>query len=961
MKKAILWVLLVVVCIGTYHLTNRTEIYTQRPGVEEVEQAKQLLSSDNMLYMDYKLKNTDIGEGEYKASGITRDTQVDYTFDIKKSGNYYLELEYKSAEDVLSEFTVEVSVNDKQPFEEMKTITLPLKWVDETKDYKIDGYGDETAPMQIKSSDLISTYLYDSSFKTALPLNFYLEEGENIISITNMASDGLEVGDLRITPAESNLPTYEEYIESIGASYEETVGVLHSINAIDYISKSSIGAIYNTENNPSLSPYEVEYKKLNTITYKQAGINIEYPVEIEQDGYYSLAFHYRNKKEEFSSFATIYIDNNIPFEECISYEFAPTGNSYKNITLSDQENVPYKFYLTKGTHTISIRGEREPIMQAYEYGRMLCEHITKFGLDITKISGGSIDENRTWKMTKYIDNIPEYLWAYEVIINEMRAMLMQYGEYASASALFADLDEAQMFIDNMQEYPDEIALYINELTGKDASVLTSLSNFTTALMVEDFSLDMIYVYNNHELPAESVGVLANVRNWFELLLNSFTTNKYDVKEVPEGELTVWVNRAITHVDLLQKMVDTNFTPQTGIKVNISAMPDANKLVMSAAANDTPDVALGLGSHLPFELASRGALYDMTQFEDFWSVADRFVEGVFVPYTFNEGVYAIPETIDFHVLAYRKDILENLDLDVPSTWDDVIGMLPTLSRYGMNFYHNISSGVGYKWFYQTSSLIFQNDGQIYAEDGLTTALDTPNSIKGLQALGDLFIKYSLDTQVNSFLSSFRYATLPIGIVDSTEYILIKNGAPELEGQWAIAPYPATEKEDGTLDRSYVAGTTGGIIFDDTQMPQEAFEFLKWWTDEQTQVSYAHTLRSTYGEEFFWLSANIEALKDAPIAQQDKQVILDQVEWIKDVPRTPGQYLVERGISDAWNEMVFKGTSAQVAMDEQVIAINREMEKKMRELGYIDEDGNLLKSYVIRDDEWIKDQIEKEGTR
>ena len=56
------------------------------------------------------------------------------------------------------------------------------------------------------------------------------------------------------------------------------------------------------------------------------------------------------------------------------------------------------------------------------------------------------------------------------------------------------------------------------------------------------------------------------------------------------------------------------------------------------------------------------------------------------------------------------------------------------------------------------------------------------------------------------------------------------------------------------------------------------------------------------------------------------------------------------------MINEGVSAQVVIDEQVIAINREIKKKMTELGYMDEDGNLLKSYVIHDVDWIQEQIE-----
>lgn len=230
------------------------------------------------------------------------------------------------------------------------------------------------------------------------------------------------------------------------------------------------------------------------------------------------------------------------------------------------------------------------------------------------------------------------------------------------------------------------------------------------------------------------------------------------------------------------------------------------------------------------------------------------------------------------------------------------------------------------------------------------------MKGIQALGDLFVKYSLPKEVGSFFNEFRYGTLPIGTVSLNDYILIKNGAPELRGKWALAPYPGTEQEDGSISRWFISNGTGAAIFNSTTRAEEAWEFLKWWTDYETQANYAYTLQSTYGEAFVWLSANLEAAKEAPFDQADKQIILEQVKWLRDVPRTPGQYMVERSISDAWNAMVNEEKSAQVTVDERVIAANREIRKKMSELGFYDKEGNLIKPYTIHDYDWIAEQIE-----
>ena len=138
-------------------------------------------------------------------------------------------------------------------------------------------------------------------------------------------------------------------------------------------------------------------------------------------------------------------------------------------------------------------------------------------------------------------------------------------------------------------------------------------------------------------------------------------------------------------------------------------------------------------------------------------------------------------------------------------------------------------------------------------------------------------------------------------------------------------------------------------------------MKWWMSVDTQTEFAVTLQSTYGPEFLWLSGNQTAVQQSPIDNKDKAIIFEMFNWLRDVPRTPGQYMLERGLSDIWNTVTFDSTPIRVAVDEQVININREIERKMIEFGYLDNQGNVLKSYTIRDVDWIQEQMDnaKEG--
>lgn len=131
-----------------------------------------------------------------------------------------------------------------------------------------------------------------------------------------------------------------------------------------------------------------------------------------------------------------------------------------------------------------------------------------------------------------------------------------------------------------------------------------MSNFTTEVVANSITLDRIYVYGDKsQLGANNSSVGGSLWVGIKSLMNTFTSSKYstDIEQAGDDVLTIWYNGAITHVDLLQKMADTQFTPQTGIKVKIATMPDVNKLTLAIAADKTPDMVLGLASYVPFDL------------------------------------------------------------------------------------------------------------------------------------------------------------------------------------------------------------------------------------------------------------------------------------------------------------------------------------------------------------------------
>ena len=90
-------------------------------------------------------------------------------------------------------------------------------------------------------------------------------------------------------------------------------------------------------------------------------------------------------------------------------------------------------------------------------------------------------------------------------------------------------------------------------------------------------------------------------------------------------------------------------------------------------------------------------------------------------------------------------------------------------------------------------------------------------------------------------------------------------------------------------------------------------------------------------------------------KDAEVIIESFNWITDIPRTPGQYMLERGLSNIWTSVALQNEPIGVTIDNEVILINREINRKMKEFDYLDDENNIIKPYTVREKDWVYQTI------
>lgn len=867
---------------------------------------------------------------------------IELELNVVADGIYYMCFDYLADSDTILPVEAQFMIDGDFPFYEMRQQVLGSQWsTPQQKSY--DSYGNEVVGIPDKVYEWQNKYIMDSTYRYSGPLGIELTKGRHTVTVT-LKEGTLLLGNFKLTAK----PQVEAYTGSEKAAGDGFI----EIQAEDFTYRNASSIHATCEYDPNLYPYQAGNRIMNTVdstSFSEGGQQISYQFTVEKEGNYYLAFHYsQSDKSDFPVFMNIRIDGELPnteFENC-AFAYKKDYNLY---TLLDSEGNKISVPLGAGQHTISMQISMEPLRNALETIEQIMGKVNDLSLEVTKVAGTNKDKYRDFSLESYIPGIGDTLiqWADELaaVMEEART----YNPDKKKIAAFSSISIAENQLRSLAKKPDELIYRIDELATSTSSVNQHLANLIDSLNGNDFSLDSIYLYQEDaakQLPRHK-NVFVKAGLGIVRFCTSFGKQAYSSSNTNPEHLQVSVNRSRQHLEIMQQMITEEFTPQTGVEVDLSLMPDQTKLVLANASGDSPDVATGVNYSIPFELGIRGALKDLTQFDDFAEVAGRYTEGLLMPYVIDDSVYAIPETMNFQVLFYRKDILDKLGLEVPDTLEDVEAMLPDLQMRGLNFYYPTARTVGMKTFLDTTPIIFQSGGRLYDTYVEDVTITSEEVVEGFTTLTNLFTIYNLPKDVPNFYQHFRNGDYPIGISDFGTYNLISNAAPEIDGSWGVALIPGVKDENGEVMRYSSAGAESTFLFNSTpEREEQAWEFVKWWSSAQVQAEFGQRLQITYGDEYYWNTANCEAFAQLPWDSDDKEVISEQLTWTMEAPRALASYMVERELSDAYNLVVLGAKSANVreALDDAQKNIKRETLRKLEEFGYI-ENGVTVKEYEV----------------
>ena len=889
-------------------------------------------------------------EGTDKALFTDTDSSVSFHVQVPQTGYYNLYMEYLIPESRGVAAERGVRINGEFPFEDAQNITFTRIWTD-GGEVKTDNQGNQIRPTQIEVYDWQSSCFEDDMGYITEPYRFYLEKGDNEITL-EAENEPMIIRKFMVAPV-SVIQSYEEYVAKYPDISDQamTAGYIQMIQGEDSTlrSESSLYAKYD-RSSPTTYPNSVTNTVLNYVggdTWRSSGQWIEWEFEVPEDGYYNIMIKGRQNYSRGSvSSRTVYIDGEIPFSEMkeISYAYS---NDWECKDLADENGVPYNFYLTKGTHTIRLEatlGGVGPILEELEDSTYRVNQIYR---KILVYTGANPDRYRDY----YIEaNYPEVMEAMEL---ESKRLFKIVDDTVSYSGQKADnIAAAQTVAQQMERFcekPNKITLEFT--TFKDN--ITALGTASLNMSETKLDIDYLVVSGTGVTPKkDKANIFTKLWHETKSFFVSFFVDYNSVGDVYDESgddevVKVWILTGRDQGTILKSMVDDTFTPESGVKVNVEIV-DPTALLNAVLAGRGPNVVLSVGADQPVNYALRGAAEDITQFNDWEEVLSHYTPSSYEQYGLDGHIYAIPETQTFNVMFYRKDVLEEMGLEVPDTWQELIEMLPTIQGNNLSVGIPTAAGSSSTTTATTAvasnvpdlslyfTLLYQYGGDMYNEMGTKTTVDDEAGIRAFDDYVRYFNDYGLPT-IYDFVSRFRSGEMPIGISAYSTYNTLMVSAPEIRGLWDFTLIPGTEytNPDGTtyIDRSdFITGSaTMMIATEDESLKQKSWEFMKWWAKPDTQVRFGREIEALLGSSARYATANKDAFEQLSWSSDDIKVLSEQWDQTVGIREVPGGYYTGRHITNAIRKVINDKDDTRETIIDYSIKINEEIEKKRNEFG------------------------------
>ncbi|MBQ8407733.1 MAG: extracellular solute-binding protein [Clostridia bacterium] len=851
-------------------------------------------------------------------------------------------------------------------------IVYPGVWTSAVSEF-CDKYGIRFMTLDINKNELRPSAVHapaweeytltDSMGFYTQPFEFVLNEGENILTLEGKNGE-LSIDEIVLTPAEDVI-SYEEYL----AKYANKPAGSGQIKLEgEYMVAASDKTVYPIEDaaDANTSPSDPSRTVLNMVggeKWQTAGQWVTYKVMVDESGMYDMDFRFRqNILDGMFTNRSLYIYseglaegadgyyNGLPFAEAkaLTFNFSDDWQA----TRATDGKQEFKFYFEKGVvYTIKLEVTLGDMGEIINTVQNSLNSINTDYLSIIQLTGATPDTYRDYGFSRImpdtlIDMVEQaFVLNYESEDPAKWGVAQQLTELAGQkSSNVGTLQKVSDLLLRMGRDEDEIARSLERLKAYIGTLGTFLSDAKT----QPLELDYIMIQPaEEEVPAAKAGFWASLIHEVRRFFYSFVRD-YDnvgaMVETTEESLQVWLATGRDQAQVKRNLVNNGFTPSTGISVELKLVAGGT-LLPSILAKQGPDVYHGLGQGDVINYAIRSAIipiysenpiyYDNNSENgeididqtDFKAAAESFNESAMIVLGIEDSdgylnYYGLPEAQGFAMMFVRVDILADLGLEIPRTWEDIMEAVPVLQSKNMEI--GITT--------DTNIHLYQQGGTLFADNGMRINLDSKIGLASFRKMCEFFTKYGFPYTYDA-ANRFRTGEMPILIGDYTGlYNQLKVFATEIEGLWAMVPVPGVEQADGTVNNCAISSVSASVMVRGAEENSaKAWTYIKWFTGDECQAEYANEMVAIMGPSAKYNTANIKALANLPWTTEEYTRIKAQFDNLASVPNYPGSYIIGRYTDFAFLAAYNDNQDPTEALLGYIYTINKEITRKRAEFG------------------------------
>ena len=214
---------------------------------------------------------------------------------------------------------------------------------------------------------------------------------------------------------------------------------------------------------------------------------------------------------------------------------------------------------------------------------------------------------------------------------------------------------------------------------------------------------------------------------------------------------------------------------------------------------------------------------------------------------------------------------------------------------------------------------------YSDDMSKSVLDDIRAVQAFEKWTDFYTDYSFEQSYDAF-SRFRTGEYPIVIADYSFAGQLEYASPEIKGLWDFCRVPGTLQQDGTVSHAVNSTGSGAVIFSGSDKKEQAWEFIKWFTQDDIQADFGNKTEGLLGIAGRYQTANVNALRRLPWSEHQLERLTQQQAELAEIPIIPASYAVTRNIMNAFRETVNNNENPRDMLIWYNRDINDEIERK-----------------------------------